>query len=75
MTQAEVIGELVDICVRQAELIQSQGYLLAQFSAWDQEEEAMTQRTRLEGIVGSLEESRPYDHTWDMYYDEFEDLE
>ena len=29
----------------------------------------------LEDIQRDAEKVRPYDHMWDMYYDEFEDLE
>jgi hypothetical protein len=50
MTQIELIAELTDICQRQAEIIKADAYLLAQFGAWDREEEALAERNRLEAI-------------------------
>ena len=33
------------------------------------------QRLKLEDIREDAKKVRPYDHVWDMYYDEFEDAE
>ena len=52
MTSAEVIAELTDICIRQAEIIKAQQYAIEQFGAQVKEEEALAQRNRLRGIVG-----------------------
>ncbi len=30
---------------------------------------------RVELMIKESQNARPYDHIWDMYYDEFEDLE
>ena len=30
---------------------------------------------RLEDIREDAKKIQPYDHTWDMYYDEFEDMQ
>lgn len=48
----KLIEELTDICIRQAEIIQDQAYVLEQFSAEVREEEALAQRNRLRAIIG-----------------------
>ncbi len=60
MTQAELIAELTDICIRQAEIIKAQAYMLAQVAAEIKEEEALRERNRLRAIVGEWEE----DEVW-----------
>lgn len=47
MTKTELIAELTDICIRQAEIIKAQAYVLEQFGAQVQEEEALAARNRL----------------------------
>jgi len=47
MTKTELISELTDICIRQAEIIKAQAYVLEQFGAQVQEEEALAARNRL----------------------------
>jgi hypothetical protein len=55
MSSTEVIDELTDICIRQAEIIRAQAYVLEQFGAEVREEEALAARARLEEIVGEWE--------------------
>ena len=55
MSQIELIAELTDICIRQAEIIKAQAYLLAQLGAEIQEEEALRERNRLKAITGGWE--------------------
>jgi hypothetical protein len=38
-------------------------------------EEIAESDLRVERIIKDSQDTRPYDHIWDMYYDEFEDLE
>ena len=52
MSDAELIAELTDICIRQAEIIKAQAYALEAFNAEVKEEEALRERNRLEAIVG-----------------------
>lgn len=52
MDNAETIAELTDICVRQAEIIKAQAYLIEQLGAEAREEEALLERNRLEAIMG-----------------------
>lgn len=52
MSNIEVIEELSDICVRQAEIIKAQQYLIEQFGAQIREEEALSARNRLRELVG-----------------------
>lgn len=52
MSNAELIAELTDICVRQAEIIKAQQYVIEQFGEQVREEEALAQRNRLREIVG-----------------------
>lgn len=47
MTQIELIDELTDICIRQAEIIKAQAYVLEQFRAQVREEEALAAQNRL----------------------------
>lgn len=47
MTKTELIAELTDICIRQAEIIKAQAYVLEQFGAQVQEEEALAAQNRL----------------------------
>lgn len=47
MTQIELIDELTDICIRQAEIIKAQAYILEQFGAQVREEEALAAQNRL----------------------------
>lgn len=52
MSNAELIAELTDICIRQAEIIKAQEYVLEQFGAQVKEEEALAERNRLREIAG-----------------------
>ncbi len=56
MNCAELISELTDICIRQAEIIQAQAYVLEQFGAEVKEEEMFESLNRLRGLTGYLEE-------------------
>lgn len=56
MSEIELIAELTDICIRQAEVIKAQAYVLAQYDAEVMENEAVQQRERLRKAVGSWEE-------------------
>lgn len=47
MSNTELIAELTDICIRQAEIIKAQAYVLEQFGAQVREEEALAARNRL----------------------------
>ena len=47
MTKTELIAELTDICIRQAEIIKAQAYVLEQLGAQVQEEEALAAQNRL----------------------------
>ena len=57
MSNAELIAELTDICVRQAEIIKAQQYVIEQFGEQVREEEALAQRNRLRELVGDWEEA------------------
>lgn len=52
MDNAETIAELTDICIRQAEIIKAQAYLIEQLGAEAREEEAPREKNRLEKIMG-----------------------
>jgi hypothetical protein len=52
VSNTELIEELTDICIRQAEIIQDQAYVLEQFGAEVREEEALAQKNRLRAIAG-----------------------
>lgn len=47
MSNAEVIAELTDICVRQAEIIKVQQYVISQFGEQIREDEVLAERNRL----------------------------
>lgn len=53
MSQTQLIEELTDICIRQAEIIKAQAYILAQLGAQAHEEAALDERNRLRELVGS----------------------
>ncbi len=53
MSSEELIAELADICIRQAEII-SQAYMLEQLRAQAREEEDLAKRNRLREIVWDL---------------------
>ncbi|MDE7244227.1 MAG: hypothetical protein K2O18_09665 [Oscillospiraceae bacterium] len=55
MNSAELIAELTDICIRQAEIIKAQQYIIEQFGAQVREEEALAARNRLKELVGDWE--------------------
>lgn len=55
MSNAELIAELTDICVRQAEIIKAQQYIISQFGAQVREEQALAERNRLRELVGDWE--------------------
>lgn len=55
MSGVELIAELTDICIRQAEIIKVQAYVLEQFGAEVREEEALRERSRLREIAGTWE--------------------
>ncbi len=52
MSDTELISELSDICIRQAEIIKAQQYIIEQFGAQVKEEEALAARNRLRELVG-----------------------
>lgn len=52
MGNTELIAELTDICIRQAEIIKAQAYVLEQFGAQVKEEEALAEQNRLRELVG-----------------------
>ncbi len=52
MDKTELIADLTDICIRQAEIIKAQAYVLEQFGAQVREEEALAERNRLRELVG-----------------------
>jgi len=52
MLEIEVIEQLTDICIQQAEIIKAQAYVLEQFGAQVKEEEALAERNRLQEIAG-----------------------
>lgn len=56
MSSIELITELTDICIRQAEIIKAQAYALAQFGAEVTEEETLWEQNRLKAVVGDLRE-------------------
>jgi hypothetical protein len=56
MSSIELITELTDICIRQAEIIKAQAYALAQFGAEVKEEETLWEQNRLKAVVGDLRE-------------------
>lgn len=56
MSEIELIAELTDICIRQAEVIKAQAYVLAQYDTEVMENEVVRQRERLRKAVGSWEE-------------------
>lgn len=56
MSSIELITELTDICIRQAEIIKAQAYALAQFGAEVKEEEMLWEQNRLKAVVGDLRE-------------------
>lgn len=47
MSSVELIGELTDICIKQAEIIKAQQYVIEQFGEQVREEEALAERNRL----------------------------
>ncbi len=52
MSNIELIAELTNICIRQAEIIKEQAYVLEQFGAQVREKEALAQRNRLLELAG-----------------------
>lgn len=56
MSQIDLISELTDICIRQAEIIKIQAYVLEQFGAEVMEEERLKELNRLRGVAGVWEE-------------------
>ncbi len=56
MTKIELISDLSDICIRQAEIIKAQAYMLEQLGAEVREEEALRELNRLREIVGTWDE-------------------
>ncbi len=52
MGTVELIGELTDICIRQAEIIKAQQYIIEQFGEQVREEQALAERNRLRELVG-----------------------
>lgn len=55
MSSTELVAELTDICIRQAEIIKAQAYVLEQFGAQVREEEALREHNRLRAIAGDWE--------------------
>lgn len=52
MSNIELIAELTDICIRQAEIIKAQQYVIEQFGEQVREEEALAERNRLRELAG-----------------------
>lgn len=55
MSDIELIAELSDICIRQAEIIKAQQYVIGQFGAQVKEEEALAEQSRLRELIGDWE--------------------
>ena len=55
MSNAELIAELTGICIRQAEIIKTQQYVIEQFGAQIREKQAPAERNRLRELVGDWE--------------------
>lgn len=51
MDSAETIFELTDICMRQAEIIKAQAYIIEMLGAESKEEDALRERNRLNEIA------------------------
>ena len=47
MSNTELVAELTDICIRQAEIIKAQAFIIEQFGALDRVEEPLAAQTRL----------------------------
>ena len=56
MSGVELISELTDICIRQAEIIKAQAYVLEQLGAEVMEEERLKELNRLRSVAGTWEE-------------------
>ena len=56
MSGVELILELTDICIRQAEIIKAQAYVLEQLGAEVMEEERLKELNRLRRVAGTGEE-------------------
>lgn len=56
MNDIELISELTDICIRQAEIIKAQAYVLMQFGAEVKEEEMLREQGRLKMVAGDWKE-------------------
>ena len=56
MSDVELIAELTDICIRQAEIIKAQADMLEQFNTEVMEEERLRELNRLRSIAGTWEE-------------------
>lgn len=52
MSNTELVAELTDICIRQAEIIKAQAFIIEQFGAQVREEEALAAQNRLRELVG-----------------------
>lgn len=56
MSGTELVAELTDICIRQAEIIKAQAYVLEQLGETVLEEERLRELNRLRSIAGIWEE-------------------
>lgn len=56
MNSVDLIAELTDICIRQAEIIKAQAYVLEQFGAEVMEDDRLKELNRLYSIAGTWEE-------------------
>ena len=56
MNSVDLIAELTDICIRQAEIIKAQAYVLEQFGAEVMEDDRLKELDRLYSIAGTWEE-------------------
>ncbi len=59
MSGVELIAELTDICIRQAEMLKAYAFLLEQFGAEVAEEERLSELNRLWSLVEPWEEDTP----------------
>ena len=56
MSGVQLISELPDICIRQAEIIKAPAFVLEQFGAEVMEEERLKELNRLRSIAGTWED-------------------
>lgn len=55
MSRTELVDELTDICIRQAEIIKAQAFMLEMLGEQAKEEEALAAQNRLKELIGDWE--------------------